>query len=110
MTFNEYQKKAKTTLLSSGDELLDVLHMALGISGESGEVSEKLKKIIRDNNGDLSRLDLESLKKELGDVLWHLAVMAELLSISFDEIATLNIEKLASRKKRGVLKGSGSDR
>ncbi len=110
MTFNEYQKKAKTTLLSSGDELLDVLHMALGISGESGEVSEKLKKIIRDNNGDLSKLDLESLKKELGDVLWHLAVMAELLGISFDEIATLNIEKLASRKKRGVLKGSGSDR
>lgn len=110
MTFNEYQKKAKTTLLSSGDELLDVLHMALGISGESGEVSEKLKKIIRDNNGDLTKLDLESLKKELGDVLWHLAVMAELLGISFDEIATLNIEKLASRKKRGVLKGSGSDR
>ena len=110
MTFDEYQKKAQTTLLSSGDKLLDVLHMALGISGESGEVSEKLKKIIRDNDGDLTKLDLESLKKELGDVLWHLAVMAELLDISFNEIAEKNIEKLASRKERGVLKGSGSDR
>ena len=110
MTFDEYQQKAKTTLLSTGDQLLDVLHMALGISGESGEVSEKLKKIIRDQKGDLSQLDLDGVKKELGDVLWYLALMADLLGLSFQEVAELNIEKLASRKARGKLGGSGDNR
>lgn len=110
MTFDEYQKKAISTLLAGPDKLTDVIHMALGISGEAGEVSEKIKKIIRDKNGDLSELDVNAMKKELGDVLWHLAVMSELLGISFNEVADLNIAKLASRKERGVLGGSGDNR
>lgn len=110
MTFDDYQKQAVTTLLSGPDKLTDVIHMALCISGEAGEVSEKIKKLIRDKNGDLAELDVESIKKELGDVLWYLAVMADLLDVSFDDVAKLNVEKLASRKERGTLRGSGDDR
>ncbi len=110
MTFNDYQKQAMTTLLSGPDKLTDVIHMALGISGEAGEVAEKIKKIIRDKNGDLSQLNIEDVKKELGDVLWYLAVMAQLFDISFDEVAQMNVEKLASRKERGVIGGSGDNR
>ncbi len=110
MTFDDYQKKAKTTLLKGPDTLTDVIHMALGIAGEGGEVSERVKKLIRDNNGDLSKLDKADISKEIGDVLWYLAVLCDILDISFDDVAEKNLEKLASRKVRGKLRGSGDNR
>lgn len=110
MTFDEYQKTAITTLLKGPDKLTDVIHMALGISGEAGEVSEKIKKIIRDKDGDLTQLDIPELTKEIGDVLWHLAVLADLLDVSLEKVAIKNIEKLKSRQARGVLGGSGDNR
>jgi NTP pyrophosphatase (non-canonical NTP hydrolase) len=110
MTFDEYQKQAMTTLLKGPDTLTDVIHAVLGISGEAGEVSERIKKLIRDKDGDLSKLDIPDIQKEIGDVLWYLAVLSELLGISFDELAKSNLEKLASRKERGTLRGSGDNR
>ncbi|MEL7340628.1 MAG: MazG nucleotide pyrophosphohydrolase domain-containing protein [Bacteroidota bacterium] len=50
------------------------------------------------------------MKKEMGDVLWYLAVGADEFGLSLSEIAAANIEKLASRKARGVIQGSGDDR
>jgi NTP pyrophosphatase (non-canonical NTP hydrolase) len=110
MTFDDYQKQALTTALSTGDEFKDMLHWVLGINGEAGEVAEKVKKIIRDKNGEISQADKEELAKELGDVLWYLAVMAKELGVSLDTIAQQNIDKLQSRKARGVLGGSGDNR
>lgn len=110
MTFNEYQKQALTTAISTGDEFKDLLHWALGINGESGEVAEKLKKIIRDKNGVVSETDKQELAKELGDVLWYLAVFAQELGVPLGEIAETNLAKLKSRKARGVLGGSGDNR
>lgn len=110
MTFNEYQKQAIETLLKGPDTLTDVIHMALGISGEAGEVSERIKKIIRDKNGNLADLDIPDISKEIGDVLWHLAVLSDLLGVSFEEVASQNLKKLKSRKQRGVLGGSGDNR
>jgi NTP pyrophosphatase (non-canonical NTP hydrolase) len=110
MTFDEYQKKAITTLLKGPDKLTDVIHAVLGISGEAGEVSERIKKLIRDKNGDLSKLDIPDIKKEIGDVLWYLAVLSDLLGISFEDLAQSNLDKLASRKARGKLRGSGDNR
>lgn len=110
MTFDEYQKKALTTASTTGDEFKDLLHWALGITGEAGEVAEKLKKIIRDKQGQVSKADKIELAKETGDVLWYLAVFAEHLGISFESIAQDNLAKLQSRKSRGVIGGSGDNR
>jgi len=110
MTFDDYQKQALTTVLSTGDDFKDLLHWVLGLTGEAGEVAEKLKKIIRDKDSVVSEEDRLELAKELGDVLWYVAVFAHQLGVPFDEIAQQNLDKLASRKDRGVLGGSGDNR
>ena len=110
MTFDEYQKQALTTVITSGDELKDTLHWILGITGESGEIAEKVKKIIRDKDGVFSPESKTEIAKEIGDVLWYLAVLAEQLGASLDDIAAINLAKLKSRKERGVLGGSGDNR
>ncbi|MGC1177376.1 MAG: nucleoside triphosphate pyrophosphohydrolase family protein [Candidatus Saccharimonadales bacterium] len=110
MTFDEYEKQALTTVLSTGDEFKDLLHWVLGINGEAGEVAEKLKKIIRDKQGVISQEDKVELAKEIGDVLWYLAVFAHDLGVPLDNIARKNLEKLKSRKTRGVLGGAGDNR
>lgn len=110
LNFDEYQKKALTTASTTGDEFKDIMHWALGVNGEAGEIAEKLKKIIRDKKGNISEDDKAELSKEIGDVLWYLAVLAEHLGMSFEEIAEANLAKLQSRKKRGVIGGSGDNR
>ena len=110
MTFEDYQKQALTTVLSTGDEFKDLLHWVLGLNGEAGEVAEKLKKIIRDKNSVITKEDKQELAKELGDVLWYIAVFAHDLGVPLDTIAQQNLDKLLSRKDRGVLGGSGDNR
>lgn len=110
MNLDEYQKQALTTVLATEDKFKDLLHWVLGINGESGEIAEKVKKIIRDKNGEVSDEDKQELAKEIGDVLWYLAVFADQLGFSFNDVAQQNLDKLQSRKQRGVLKGSGDNR
>ncbi len=114
MNFDEYQKKAITTDLSAGKghDLLSIAFMdkVLGLLGESGEIAEKLKKVLRDKEAKLSEEDRKELAKELGDVLWYVALLAHYLEVPFDDIATQNITKLASRNTRGKLAGSGDNR
>jgi NTP pyrophosphatase (non-canonical NTP hydrolase) len=110
MTFDDYQAQALTTVISNEDSFKDTLHWVLGICGEAGEVAEKVKKIIRDHEGKISQADKQELAKELGDVLWYLAVLAHEIGFSFDEVAASNIKKLKDRKLRGVLGGSGDNR
>lgn len=110
MTFEEYQKSALTTVLSTGDPFKDLLHWVLGLNGEAGEVAEKLKKIIRDKNSVISEEDKAELAKEIGDVLWYLAVFANDLGVPLNDIAQQNLDKLKSRQERGVLGGDGDNR
>lgn len=110
MTFEEYQKQALTTVLSTGDDFKDLLHWVLGITGEAGEIAEKLKKIVRDKDSVVSDEDKREMAKEIGDVLWYLVVFANDLGVSLDEIAQTNLDKLKSRQERGVLGGSGDNR
>jgi len=110
MTFEEYQKQALSTVLSTGDDFKDQLHFVLGLSGETGEVAEKFKKIIRDHDGVISDEDKVELTKELGDVLWYIAVFSDALGVSLDEVVQQNVTKLSSRKVRGSLDGSGDNR
>ena len=110
MNFDNYQKRALTTVISQDDKFKDTLHWVLGINGEAGEVAEKVKKIIRDKNGKMSQQDKQELAKEIGDVLWYLAVFAHDLGFKLDSIAVQNLEKLQSRQARGVLGGTGDNR
>jgi NTP pyrophosphatase (non-canonical NTP hydrolase) len=110
MTLEEYQKQALTTVIKSDNEFRDLLHWVLGINGEAGEIAEKIKKIIRDKKGEVSKEDKTELAAEVGDVLWYLAVFAHHLGVPFETIAQQNLDKLQSRKKRGVLGGSGDNR
>lgn len=80
-------------------------YCALGLTGEAGEYSEKIKKLLRDGT-----LDRELSAKELGDVLWYVTRSANELGYTLDQIANENIKKLSSRQERGVLRGSGDAR
>lgn len=113
MTIQEYQDKALTTLSGEhGCEDLSpkLLSQILGLVGESGEVAEKFKKIIRDNNGALSSDDKQSVIKELGDIVWYVNSIAHLLDSNLEEVMQGNLEKVLSRKQRGVISGSGDER
>lgn len=114
MNFNDYQQQAISTDLShgKGSEVLSVAFMdkVLGLLGESGEIAEKFKKILRDKDGKLTDDDRQELTKELGDVLWYIALLGHYLDVPFDDIAAKNITKLKDRLARGVLGGSGDNR
>jgi len=110
MTFDEYQKKAIVTNLAKEDRFKELMQQVLGLADESGEVLAVFKKWIRDKDADPEQLDKANLAKELGDILWYIAVIAHDLDVSLDDIASKNIEKLRSRMERGVLSGSGDNR
>jgi len=104
ITATEYQDKAKVTAIFPKEKALE--YLALGLSSESGEVAGKVKKIIRDK----SKLNPADLGAEIGDVLWYCALLAEELNLNLGKIMENNIDKLYSRKERGVLGGSGDNR
>jgi NTP pyrophosphatase (non-canonical NTP hydrolase) len=108
--FDDYQKQAWVTNLAKHDKLKELMQQVLGIGDEAGEVLAIFKKWIRDDDADIALLDTANVAKELGDVLWYVAVLAHDLGLSLDEIAEANIAKLRSRQQRGTLTGSGDDR
>lgn len=110
MKLNEYQDKAVPFCVPQSDDIIDKTILVLGISGEASEVAEKWKKILAYKNSVLSEEDRLELGKEMGDVMWYIAVLAERLGLSLEELAKQNIKKLESREKRGVIKGSGDNR
>lgn len=102
--FNEYH--AFVQGMKVYPEKHAIVYPALGLVGEAGEISEKVKKWLR---GD-RELDREGLLKELGDPLWYIASLAADLGYTLQDVVDANVEKLSSRKERGVLKGSGDNR
>lgn len=109
MQMNDYQKAALRTARPK-DAKNELFHLLLGLCGEAGEIAEKAKKIVRDNDSDFAMFDRDDLTKELGDVLWHIAVIADYFDIDLEMVASANIAKLASRQQRGVIAGSGDNR
>lgn len=111
LTLNVYQKQALTTAISSDQNTnIDRSILALGIAGEAGEVADKWKKILAYSSGLYTNDDLNELAKEMGDVLWYLAVFADSFGLNLEAIAQKNLSKLADRKSRSVLKGNGDNR
>lgn len=109
MNFVEYQEKSRKTA-KYPDVGNNFVYPTLGLSGEAGEVAEKIKKVIRDHGGVFDEVLREEVKKELGDVLWYVSQISTELGLSLDEIAENNIEKLSDRMDRGMLGGSGDNR
>lgn len=109
MDFKEYQKRSRKTAFYP-DAGGNYIYPTLGLVGEAGEVAEKIKKVLRDDGGEVSSEKRVEIEKELGDVLWYLAQVASELGLSLEDIAQKNLEKLSSRKERGVLGGSGDNR
>lgn len=108
MHFAEYEVEAAKTAIY--DKAYRAVYPALGLAGESGEVAEKVKKVLRDNNGVFDDDVITELGKEIGDVLWYLSALAHDLGLTLEGCAINNIEKLQSRQERGVLGGSGDNR
>lgn len=105
MEFIEYQNRARETAVYPPERGLE--YVSLGLVGEAGEFANKVKKIVR---GDYPPPTPGEIAAELGDVLWYVAMAATELGISLEEIAWDNVEKLAERKRREMLKGSGDNR
>ena len=102
-SLREYQRAAVSFAIYPATH--KVLYPTLGLCGETGEIAEKVKKQVRDNN-----VNRHEVAKELGDVLWYLANLANDIGYNLDEIANINIEKLTSRKERNKIQGSGDNR
>jgi NTP pyrophosphatase (non-canonical NTP hydrolase) len=108
MTLNEYQEKSKATAIYPAEQAL--AYVSLGLAAEAGEVANKFKKIIRDDNGKLTPERSKAIADELGDVLWYAAQIATELGVDLDAVAEVNLAKLQSRMDRGQLQGSGDNR
>lgn len=114
----EYAEAAKKTAVypkmridgDADSEPTGLIYAAMGLAGEAGEVAEQVKKFMRDDGGKPTEARRQKLLLELGDVLWYLAAAANEIDATLDDVADMNIRKLASRQERGVLGGSGDDR
>ena len=108
MTLNEYQEEAEVTAVYPEER--NIIYPTLGLTGEAGEVADKVKKVMRDKEwafDDQTKIDIAL---ELGDVLWYVSILARDLGMSLENIAEMNIGKLRSRQARGMLGGSGDHR
>ena len=109
MTFEEYQLEAEKTAIYP--RRYAIIYPALGVTGEAGEIAEKVKKMIRDDH-----IDPDLLHKEVGDVLWYLSALCSDLQEVFGNKYTLenaaigNVAKLKDRASRGKIAGSGDTR
>lgn len=113
MSFAKYQEFTRTTAIypeALTGSVNALSYLAHGLTSEAGEVSGKVKKIMRDDAGQVSSEKRGDIIKEIGDVLWYLARTADELGVNLGDIADANIAKLADRKERGVLGGSGDNR
>lgn len=110
MTGNEYQQlamrtndRANTPRLTNAISnchtitIAQLINGVLGLTGEAGEVSDLVKKGIFHEKG----IDLEHLKKELGDCAWYLAMICDACGFTLDDVMQTNIDKLKARYPEG---------
>jgi len=109
MTLNEYQQIADLTA-GYPNKGHNLPYTTLGLCGESGEVAEKVKKLMRDDFGVLTDERREAIANELGDVLWYLQATAMELGYTLEQIAQINVFKLSTRARRNKISGEGDNR
>ena len=103
MDFTTYQAGARRT--ATYPQTARITYPALGLAGEAGEVANQVKKILRDDAGQVTSERRAKILDELGDVLWYAAALASDLGASLDEVAEGNLQKLAARAENGTIKG-----
>ena len=108
MDFDNYQHEAYRTAVYLRSIALP--YCVMGLAGETGEVSENIKKLYRDDGGLLTESRRQKLVAELGDVLWYIAALCTELDVPMSSVAQGNLDKLHSREARKVLHGDGDDR
>lgn len=96
----KYQDWVGTTATQRVKEL-GFIYPALGLAGETGEVVEKVKKIVRDKDGYWNTEDREYFKLELGDILWYITRMCTCLGLELEQVFKANIEKIDDRRING---------
>lgn len=116
MELNEYQKLAMSTCMPSSDNFS---YMMLNLVGEVGEFASKVAKAIRKEQMDIQESKLETydcetywaiedeLKKEAGDILWQISGLCRVMGWDLEDVAQMNLDKLAQRKQNGTIDGSG---
>lgn len=104
MDFTEYQIFTRTTAVYPLQEAQE--YLVYGLVSEVGELTALLKREIRDRE----LVDNIALQKELGDILWYLARLADECDIAFASVARCNVDKLTRRKNLGMLQGKGDHR
>lgn len=119
MTLNEYQEQAMSTCMTTCN---NEAYMMLNLVGEVGELASKLAKDIRKDKAVIDENHFviyedeymwirdEEYMKEAGDILWQLAGLCKVMGWTLEEVAQGNLDKLASRKERGVIDGNGDNR
>jgi NTP pyrophosphatase (non-canonical NTP hydrolase) len=120
LRLDDYQKIAHETADYPEGKVIDTkegvehyinyIYPALGLAEEAGEVAGKYAKAVRDNAGVIDEERKKEIVKELGDVLWFVSELCSSLGVSLSEVAQKNLDKLSSRKERGVMHGSGDNR
>jgi NTP pyrophosphatase (non-canonical NTP hydrolase) len=109
ITATEYQIRAAETAIFPKNDALE--YLTLGLTGEAGEIANKVKKLIRDGADKENYYErLYEIEKELGDVLWYCAMLATEVDANLGKIMEANLNKLADRKARNALQGSGDNR
>lgn len=109
--FDDYQiAAASTAIYPNRKEMGGLAYAALGLTSEAGEVAGKVKKLLRDEGGEISEERREQVLDELSDVLWYVAEVASNLDEKLSLVAERNVTKLFDRKTRGVLGGNGDKR
>lgn len=101
---DDYSLWVEGKIITDGETRL--IENTLGLIGESGEIAEKIKKLLRDN----TKVEAKDIIKELGDVAFYLTALANYFGSSLEEVLKLNMIKLNDRQERGVLSGSGDNR
>lgn len=108
MDFSIYQAATATTAIYSDDVAIN--YTTMGLCSEAGEVAGKVKKAIRDADGEITMERRIEILDELGDVLWYAARLAAALGADLNDVAKYNLDKLSDRKQRGVISGDGDKR
>ena len=103
-----YQQVAKQTAIYPREQA--IIYPTLGLTGEAGEVANKVKKIIRDDGSKINEGLVQEISAEIGDCLWYISVLADDIGIKLSDIANANLIKLANRKEKGTIHGSGDTR
>ena len=108
LDFKEYEKVAMSTKVGWNNN--EILYPLIGMCGETGEVADKIKKVLRDKNGDFSEDDRIEILKEIGDTLWYMTALCHDLGYSLEDAANINLSKIVKRRAENTIHGEGDNR